>query len=186
MATTRDRALDAALLLLGTEGVRALTHARVDTAAGLPAGSTSNWFRTRRALLAGCVDHLAEQERAEVDSSGAAAAAPSSPGEFVDGLCRIFDLQTGPRAARTRARYSLWLELGADPELGAPLRRQRHEFERWTEAFLVGIGMPDPATATKAVMALGDGMVLHRLTVDPGLDARPFLERAVRALMAEA
>lgn len=184
MATTRERALDAALRLLGTEGVRALTHARVDAAAGLPLGSTSNWFRTRRALLSGCVDHLAEQERAEFDSSGAPA--PRSPGEFVEGLCLIFDLQTGPLAARTRARYSLWLELGDDPELGEPLRRQRREFERWTEAFLVGIGMPHPATATKTVMALGDGLVLHRLTVDPDLDARPFLERAVRALMAEA
>lgn len=184
MPTTRDRALDAAIELLGTEGVRALTHARVDAAAGLPAGSTSNWFRTRRSLLAGCVDHLAEQERADFDSSGAPA--PRSPDEFVEGLCQIFDLQTGPLAARTRARYSLWLELGSDPELGAPLRRQRLEFERWTEALLVGIGMPHPATATKTVVALGDGLVLHRLTVDPVLDPRPLLERAVRALMAEA
>lgn len=185
MPTTRDRALDAALQLLGTEGVRALTHARVDAAAGLPLGSTSNWFRTRRALLAGCVDHLAEQERAEFDSSGTSDVAPRSPDEFVEGLCRIFELQTGALAARTRARYSLWLELGSDPELGAPLRRQRLEFERWTEALLVGIGMPHPPTATKAVMALGDGLVLHRLTVDPSLDARPFLERAVRSLMAQ-
>ncbi|MFE6964070.1 TetR/AcrR family transcriptional regulator [Agromyces sp. NPDC057679] len=186
MPTTRVRALDAALELLGTEGVRALTHARVDAAAGLPAGSTSNWFRTRRALLAGCVDHLAEQERAEFDASSASAAAPRSVDEFIGGLCRILELQTGPLAARTRARYSLWLELGSDPELGAPLRRQRHEFERWTESLLVGIGMPHPATATKTVMALGDGLVLHRLTVDPVLDPRPLLERAVRALMAGA
>lgn len=186
MPTTRDRALDAALELLGTEGVRALTHARVDTAAGLPAGSTSNWFRTRRALLAGCVDHLAEQERSEFDSSRASATAPSGPDEFVEGLCRVLELETGPFAARTRARYSLWLELGDDPELGAPLRRQRLEFERWTEALLAGIGMPHPETATKTVMALGDGLVLHRLTVDPGLDPRPLLERAVRALMAAA
>ena len=37
------------------EGVRALSHARVDERAGLPPGSTSNWFRTRRALLGGVV-----------------------------------------------------------------------------------------------------------------------------------
>jgi DNA-binding transcriptional regulator YbjK len=37
------------LKLLGTEGLRALTHARVDECAGIPKGSTSNYFRTRAA-----------------------------------------------------------------------------------------------------------------------------------------
>ena len=31
-------------------------------------------------------------------------------------------------------------------------------------------------------MALGDGLLLHRLTVDPGLDVRSPIDRAVRAL----
>jgi hypothetical protein len=31
-------------------------------------------------------------------------------------------------------------------------------------------------------MALSDGLLLHRLTVDPELDLRPAIERAVRAL----
>jgi hypothetical protein len=31
-------------------------------------------------------------------------------------------------------------------------------------------------------MALGDGLMLHRLTVDPDLDMRPAIERAVHAL----
>jgi hypothetical protein len=46
-------------------------------------------------------------------------------------------------------------------------------------------GIPDPGPASRAVMALGDGLLLHRLTVDPGLDPRPAIERVVRAL-AEA
>jgi DNA-binding transcriptional regulator YbjK len=74
-AATRERALEAAVGLLGAEGVRALTHARVDERAGLPPGSTSNWFRTRRALLGGVVDWLAERERADFDPSGLPAVA---------------------------------------------------------------------------------------------------------------
>jgi hypothetical protein len=31
-------------------------------------------------------------------------------------------------------------------------------------------------------MALCDGLLLHRLTVDPDLDLRPAIDRAVRAL----
>ncbi len=181
MPTTKERALDAAVELLGAEGVRALSHARIDARAGLPAGSTSNWFRTRRALLAGIVDWMAERERADFDPSGHNGA--TDVDGLIEGMCAMAELETGPFAARTRARYALFLELASDPELGAPLRRQRHEFERWTEQLVTAVGIPDPVPAARALMALGDGLVLHRLTVDPALDMRPAVERAVRALM---
>lgn len=179
-ATTRERALDAAVALLGSEGVRALTHARVDERASLPAGSTSNWFRTRRALLGGIVDWIAERERADMEPGSMPAI--SEVDELIEGLCAVVELQTGVFAARTRARYALFLELAGDPELGEPLRRQRREFERWTEQIVTAVGIADPVPATRALMALGDGLLLHRLTVDPGLDMRPAVERAVRSL----
>src|SRR3954468_10549957 len=110
-AATRDRSLAAAVELLGVEGVRALSHARVDERAGLPAGSTSNWFRTRRALLAGVVDWLAERERA--DFGNATLAVASEAEALVGGLSAMIELQTGPLAVRTRARYALFLELSS-------------------------------------------------------------------------
>lgn len=179
-AATRERALEAAVELLGAEGVRALSHARVDSRASLPPGSTSNWFRTRRALLAGVVDWIAERERADFDP----AAMPAITGldALIEGLCAMAELQTGSFATRTRARYALFLELAGDPELGEPLRRQRREFERWTERIVIAVGIADPVPATRALMALADGLLLHRLTVDPELDLRPAIERAVRAL----
>ena len=181
-AATRERALKGAVELLGADGVRALAHTRVDERAGLPPGSTSNWFRTRRALLAGVVDWIAEHERMDFDP----AAMPAITGldGLIEGLCAMAKVQTGPFAARTRARYALFLELAGDPELGEPLRRQRREFERWTERIVIAVGITDPVPATRALMALGDGLLLHRLTVDPGLDMRPAIERAVRALAA--
>lgn len=194
MAATKDRALDAAVELLGTEGVRALSHARVDAAAGLPAGSTSNWFRTRRALIAGIVDRIAEQERIDflppadqgtVERDGFSfAELVAGPDALVDGLFAMVEMQTGPFAVRTRARYALFVELAFDPQLGAPLRRQRLEFERWTEQLVAAAGIPDPVSATRALMAVGDGLMLHRLTVDPAIDMRAVLERTVRGLWA--
>jgi DNA-binding transcriptional regulator YbjK len=178
--TTRERGLEAAVELLGAEGVRALSHARVDERAGLPPGSTSNWFRTRRALLGGVVDWIAERERAEFDP--AAMPDVTGPEGLIEGLCAMAELQTGRFAARTRARYALFLELAGDPELGEPLRRQRREFEQWTERMVVAAGIADAVPATRALMALADGLLLHRLTVDPDLDMRPAINRAVRAL----
>lgn len=181
-AATRQRALVAAVELLGEDGVRALTHARVDERAGLPPGSTSNWFRTRRALLAGLVDWIAERERADFGSSPMPDI--TEVDDLVRGLCGVVELLSGPFATRTRARYALFLELSDDPELGEPLRRQRREFEQWTERMVTAVGIADPVPATRAVMALGDGLILHRLTVDPNLDMRPAIERTVRALAA--
>jgi DNA-binding transcriptional regulator YbjK len=182
-AATRRRALEAAVELLGEEGVRALSHARVDERAGLPQGSTSNWFRTRRALLGGVVDWIAEHERADFDP----AEMPAITGldGLIQGLCAMVEQQAGPFATRTRARYALFLELAGDSELGEPLRRQRREFQRWTELMVIAVGIADPGSATRALMALCDGLLLHRLTIDPGLDMRPAIERTLRAL-AEA
>ena len=179
-AATRRRALEAAVELLGADGVRALTHARVDARAGLPPGTTSNWFRTRRALLAGVVDWIAERERDDLDPP--TALMTEGIDGLIEGLCAIAELQIEPFAARTRARYALFLELAGDPDLAERLRSQHRQFQQWTEEILVLVGIADPVPASRALMALMDGLLLHRVILDPGLDMRAAIDRAVRAL----
>jgi len=181
VASTRSRALDAALALVGEEGIRALTHARVDERAGLPRGSTSNWFRTRNALVAGVATWLAEQERA--DFNHAPRPVIETPDDFVDVLSGTIALQTGPLATRTRARFSLFLEAARSPELLAPMLAQRAVMVAWTTDLLARIGASAPSAAARTVMAAGDGLILHRVTVDPDAEIRPVIERAVRACM---
>jgi DNA-binding transcriptional regulator YbjK len=177
---TRTRALEAAVELVGTDGVRSLTHARVDQRAGLPAGSTSNWFRTRRALLIGVIDWIVERELEELDPSSV----PSDQGldGFLDGMIGMVELQIDPHATRTRARYALFLEMSGDPEIGERLRQGHRQFQRWTEHMLTALGIPDPFAASRALMATLDGLILHRLILDPALDMRPAIERVVRSI----
>ena len=47
----RNQILGAAIDILCDDGVGGLTHRQVDSRAGVPAGTTSNYFRTRQALL---------------------------------------------------------------------------------------------------------------------------------------
>ena len=178
VAATRERALEAAVGLVGTEGVRALTHARVDQRAGLPPGSTSNWFRTRRALIEGVVDWISDRERDDLEP----ALMPIAGGleGLVEGLCAVVEVQIEPFAVRTRARYALFLELAGDPELGERLRQQHQQFQQWFEGIVTEVGVRDPRTTTRALMALLDGLMLHRLILEPGLDMRPIVTRAVR------
>ena len=181
MSTTREKALDAAVDVLGEQGIRALTHARVDARAGLPKGSTSNWFRTRDALLTGVITWIAEIERSDFAAGGTPQI--TTPDDLVEALSGFITAQTVLFRGRTRARYTLFLEGLDDPTALAPLLQQRAQYVEWTAWLLEGIGAAHPAEAARTLMAAGEGLVFHRLTVDPDAEVRPVVERAVRACM---
>lgn len=121
MTPTRTRALDAAIDLLATEGLRALTHARVDERAGIPRGSASNYFRTRVALRTGVAQRILERELTPVG----AALAPASAPELVDALAGLIEIITGPGRDVTTARLILSMEASHDAALRAEPSRGR-------------------------------------------------------------
>lgn len=177
VSSIRKRTLDAAVNLIGVEGIRALTHGRVDAAASLPPGSTSNYFRTRAALVSGVIEWIATQERGD-------GGLPEilTRDDFVEVLSRMIAIQSGPLAARTRARYALFLE--ADDEAALPLREQRKGMEAWVRGILLKIGGEAAAARTTFVMAAADGLLFHRVTVDPEAPIEPVVTSAVDAALA--
>jgi DNA-binding transcriptional regulator YbjK len=181
--TTRERALDAAVELVGTQGIRALTHARVDERAGLPKGSTSNWFRSRAALLSGVTQWIADQETHDLGEVLAQRDDDQGLDGFIDLFSGVIELLTGRYAVRTRARYALFLEAGSDPELFPPLRAQREGMVAWSRGLLASLGARHPEAAVHAFMAFGDGIVLHRLSVDPDAPVRESVAVAVRGCL---
>lgn len=176
-----ERALDAALEVLGDQGVRALSHARIDRVAELPDGSTSNYFRTRKALLEGVAAHLALRERQDFGQSPPLRSRADAESAFLG----MLEAQTGPHRTRTLARLALFVDLSDAAELAEPLHRNRRSFELWTTASLAAIGAPDPVGATTFLMATLDGAILHRLTVDPELEFEPIVGRALDACLTE-
>ncbi len=179
VVTTRNRALDAAVGLLGTEGMRALTHARVDARAGLPKGSTSNHFRTRRALLSGVVDHLADVQWQEV--SGALDVATAD--DLVSALCTLLERATGPDRAQTAARFALFVEAGHDQDLREPLARGRATLEAPLILALAGLGARDPRAAAAVVVPCLQGLLLRRISRLDDADPHPVVSRVVQAAL---
>lgn len=180
MTSNRERALDAAIDLLGTEGLRALTHARVDEKAGLPKGSTSNYFRTRAALVGGVTDWMVRQETPVVST----AFHPASAEEFVDQLCRLFEFMTGPNRTMVIARRVLWLEATHDPSLRQMLQRGRAVMAEPVVAAFDRLGAPDPSAAADALAACFEGLLMNRIARDSGADPRPVFEVVVRGALA--
>jgi AcrR family transcriptional regulator len=172
MPSTKTRALTAALDLLGVGGVRALTHARVDARAGLPKGSTSNFFRTRAALLTGAVDWLAEQELAGIDQF----LQPDTIAELMDGLCAAYEFASVQNRTFTAARLALFVEAGHNPDVRQAVGRGRARYEELLVAALVHLAVPRPGVVASAVMSCLEGLLLHRIARGDATDPRPLLE----------
>src|SRR5688500_1506545 len=117
---TKIRVLEAAVELLGTEGLRSRTHARVDGQAGLPMGSASTYLRPRAQLLIGVNDWISERDLASADDI---ATAPHTAADLVEGLAIGIEMLTGPRRIVTAARLTLFMEANHNPEIRPPCPR---------------------------------------------------------------
>ncbi|MFI0371425.1 TetR/AcrR family transcriptional regulator [Actinomadura sp. 1N219] len=170
MSDRRERLLDAAISVLGERGMRGLTHRAVDAAAELPAGSASNHFRTRDALLDAVVERFAARERAGWDEV-AAHVSPTTPRELAQALTVFAHDATGPRRTLTLARYAILVEAGIQPSLRARLAETGARVNAWFTNWLRIAGSADPERDAPIIMNHWTGVVLHQLAnPDPAFD----------------
>lgn len=178
--SNRERVLSAAIELLGTEGLRSLTHLRIDERAELPRGSTSNVFRTRRALREGVVEAILESEMSGVLQ----AFEPADEAEFVESLTRLVEVLTGPARVATTARLVLFLEGSHDATLRKALSAGRGRLMDATAASLTHLGASEPRVAAEAIASTVEGIMLHRIARHDSSDPRPLLTTVVRGALS--
>ena len=109
----REQVGDAGIRLVARDGIRALTHLRVDAEADLPRGSTSYYARTRHDLLRLVVNRLSERSR---DDAQIDVPAGMTRIEAADFLTRLVD-RLARRPIDLTARTALVVELRDDAEL---------------------------------------------------------------------
>jgi DNA-binding transcriptional regulator YbjK len=183
MTSRRDQVLDAAIVLLGEQGVRAVTHRAVDDAAGLPSGSTSNLFRTRDALFNGIVDRVVDRERADWEAV-ATTDPPTTPAELARALAVAVRAQATTHRTLTLARYAMLLEAARRPELRPPLLAGGARVNAWFTAWLRLTGSADPDRDLVLVGNFVVGLVLHELAMpDPAFDPEPRLTALLETLV---
>ena len=148
---------DAAIHLVATRGLRGLTHRAVDTEAGLPAGSTSYYLRTRDALLTACVDRLLERDLA----AGVGVMPPDA--SLPEALTALVVGITEHRGMDMLARYELSLEAVRRPGLRDALVQSGVRLREMLADALAGYGVPAAQSASWPVAALLDGLMYDRL-----------------------
>lgn len=155
-AERRDAIADAAIHLVASRGLRGLTHRAVDAEAGLPAGSTSYYLRTRHALLAACVDRLlALDERTISERAGV---------PVVEVLVAMMVRLAREQPASTIARYELTLEATRHPALAALINEHARRLRSGLARMLADAGIPDPEDSSWPMAAMLDGLLRDRIT----------------------
>jgi AcrR family transcriptional regulator len=179
----REHLLDSAIRVVGERGIHGLTHRALDAAAGLPAGSSSNHFRTRDALLDAVVERFAERERANWEEL-AARTCPSTPVELARTLAEFARESVGPHRTLTLARYAILVEAGTHPALRAQLSASGARVNAWATNWVRIAGSTDPDRDAPLIMNYWTGVVLHELAnPDPHFDPYPRLEALVTTLI---
>ncbi|WP_448808269.1 TetR/AcrR family transcriptional regulator [Agromyces bauzanensis] len=180
----RRRIADAAIDVLARDGARGLTHRAVDQAAGVPQGTTSNYFRSRDALIAGLVDRIGERlAPTEADLAARAGEAPSRAlfAAYVRDIVRR--LTAAPEV--TLALFELRLEGTRRPEIAAVLHAwQRAAFDA-DVAFNTAAGLPGGSREIALFHYAIEGLVFDRLTspIDPGTPTDEIIDALVAGLL---
>ena len=169
-----------------------VSHPKVDEHAGVPAGTTSFYFRTRKALLHAIATRLNELDVA--DLSLMTELADDRPTEFAGtaGLARIvMYVAAEPWLTRAKARYEIVLLASRDPDLAATLNESaeglyalaRDVVAQWHPA----ASAPDPALVEDqaiATMTFINGIMMTFVAGRPAVDSPEHLDRLIQGVIA--
>jgi AcrR family transcriptional regulator len=163
----RAQLADAGVDLLVESGVHGVTHRAVDRRAGLPPGTTSNYFRSREALLVAIARRVVE--RHQVDMADAARAHPRSAngnaGErAVDLILESLMLAAGPHRARYLAVFELRLESLRRPALAAAINELMAAMAAFTAGHHAELGLGIPPAAVPPMLVMYGGALFALVT----------------------
>ncbi|PSR68924.1 transcriptional regulator [Nocardia sp. MDA0666] len=184
VADRRELIVRTAIDLIAREGLRALTHRALDTEAGLPPGSTSYYFRTKRALIEAIVDAITERSRTDFRAADLPA---TDPDDIAAAVAAWLDDLLAQRRNHLIARHMLITDLLGDrelhPRLVASLFSHRHARELFR-----ALGAADPDTAAADYIAVIEGLVFDRFAGarrEAAAGTRESAEQLARPLRAQ-
>jgi DNA-binding transcriptional regulator YbjK len=162
VAARRNLIGDAAITLLAEHGMHGLTHRAVDRAAGLPAGSTSYYARTRAALLELVMARMVELQAGDAAPTAGRrgrALDPTDLDAFSAAIAGFLHTAMTTGRVRSLARFEFALEATRRPELRAVYDRAGAWLRAPAEAMLRAAGSPAPARHARALIAWCEGVV---------------------------
>lgn len=156
----RAALLDAAVEVIAEQGVAGATHRAIAARAGMSTSTTSYFFSSLDQLVAAALHVVGERIVQRVDAVTAQVTdAELGPREAID---RFVDAVMSEPEPDTVAQFEIYLECRRRPKLQPTAHRIMASIERGAEASLAALGIADAANRAPMVVALLDGLALHR------------------------
>jgi DNA-binding transcriptional regulator YbjK len=176
----RGELLDAAVRLIGRQGIDAVTHRAVSAEAGVPAASTSYYFRSKDELIDEALRRVTEAEIARLRERRAALGDVLDDLDVVvEALAAWIEEQFTPQGrVALLAQYHLQIESARRPEARSILEAWKDGTDELAETAMRSLGARDPVTAAILVVAAIDGLRL-RLLASGHVPLAPTALRAV-------
>ncbi|GAA0945363.1 TetR/AcrR family transcriptional regulator [Virgisporangium aurantiacum] len=160
----RAQLTDAAIALLAEAGVHGVTHRAVERRADLPAGTASNYFRSREALLVATAERVIALHHADMSRAGVSGAGATAVDLIADSL---FTAATTYRA-RYLAIFELRLESLRRPALAATLLALSDATVAFTRQHHADLDLAIPPEAVATMVALYGGALFSLVSAQPG------------------
>jgi DNA-binding transcriptional regulator YbjK len=180
----RQHLLDAAVRVLARQGARGLTHRAVDREAGVPTGTTSNYFRTHQAIVTALFGRISERLAPDPEVHAALARRRPSRELFAAYVYDIVDRLTADRDVAI-ALFELRLEATRNEVVAAQLEEWLSSGFAADVAFNEAAGLPGGAREIALFHYAIDGLLLDRLSVpiDPETTPEQVVDALVDALV---
>src|SRR6201990_142688 len=180
----RNHILDTPIDILGDDAGGGLTHREVNTRAGVPAGTTSNYFRTRQALLEAAAARTVDLHWQRVE------ALQSAIGPLArDGLMALMIRMLEPDEQFRRwtlARFELFMESTRREELRPLMKELQAAAVKSATLIIEAAGFTPSPERMDELSRLLNGFVFSNLTIapEPGtLDTAGLVDRLLSAFL---
>lgn len=164
----RDQLTDAAIEIVAGHGLHGLSHRAVDERAGVPRGTTSNYFRSREALVGATIQRIVDLHFALIHELHSRDASSS----VVDLLADVVDQALTRYPGRYLAMFELALESARTPELRPELDRIADEAMKLTQAAHRGNHSEPSGRDIELLNAFYNGVLFTALVMPQTLGGR--------------
>ncbi|MDV5148293.1 TetR family transcriptional regulator [Streptomyces sp. SBC-4] len=178
----RTALLDAAIEALADEGARGLTFRAVDARAGVPTGTSSNYFSDRDRLLSEVADRIFVRLTPEPGAIDTALLAKPSRALVVE-LMRWLARRMIAERTCYLGLFELRLEAARRPELQKRFTQVLRDDLALNIRLHVESGMPGDADTVRVLYFALTGLLLDHFTV-PGLHAERDLDDLVETVVS--
>ena len=164
-AKRRLRIVECVIDLLGTQGGSAVSHRAIDDMLVLPNGTTSNFFRTKTALLGAAYDRIAELDLIEIDrallAAQSAAISNTSGAQIIAKTIGAW-VSSEEGLIRHRARLEIDLLASYWSDLAPIVIHHRNEVTKLVAQLLGTLELDDTWEKARMLHVITDGLIFDQ------------------------